>query len=309
MLAALVSVPISYGLRMAMIQLGSYFLSKAHIGLAPFSEWSWHFTGTWESLLTLFDVDVTNFPGDTPLRATITFIGGFALLCGLLSMLRTLIRWTRVENTDRLLTIAIIMYLAAYEFSSVAAPGGGGGYEFVGIVAMSAVLSARAVSSLPPLRLPVYRVAGTAVATLAALVFLVSGTSLFQSTVSTPLKPLSAWLEQHNLTYGLAGYWNSSPVTVYTGGRVAVRPITFDRRNGVFRPRTWNARSQWFDATKNDARFVVVGEGQGDGVTVAQVENYFGEPVAIYLADGFSIMVYDHNLLTRVAAPIAGLGD
>jgi hypothetical protein len=306
-IAAVLSVGVSYGLRTAMIHMGAYYLAKANTGLAPLSTWHWHFTGTWESLLNLFGVNVTDFPGNTAFRESITFIGGFALVFGVLSVLYTLIRWTRVENADRLLTIAMIIYLAAYEFSTVGAPGGGGGYEFVGVIVLSSVLSARTFASLRPLRLPGYRVAGTAVAALAALVFLVSGTGLFQGTVPSQLKPLGAWLEQHNLTYGLAEYWNASPVTVYTGGRVAVRPILTEP--GGFIPRTWNARSHWFDATKNDATFVIAGPEQGANLTVAQAEGSFGKPAAIYQVDGFSIMVYDYNLLTKGRPPVLGPGD
>jgi hypothetical protein len=306
-LAAIASVPLSYGLRALMIHLGSYYLSKAHTGIAPLSTWHWHFTGTWESLLTLFSVDFAHFPGPTATRAAATFIGGFALLCGVLSLLRTLIRWTHVDAADRMLTVAIIIYLAAYEFSTVAAPGGGGGYEFVGLIAMSAVLSARAIASLRPLQLPAFRAVGTAVAAIGAFALLVSGTALFQSTVRSPLQPLGAWLQDHNLTYGLAGYWNSSPVTVYTGGRVSVRPIIPEP--GGFLPRTWNARAQWFDASKHDARFVIAGQEQGSVLTEAQVENSFGKPAAVYPVDGLLIMVYNYNLLTKGATPSLPPGD
>jgi hypothetical protein len=306
-LAAIASLPLSYGLRAAMIHLGSYYLSKAHTGIAPLSTWHWHFTGTWESLLSLFGVDVTHFPGPTATRASITFIGGIALVCGVLSLLRTLIRWKHVDAADRLLTVAIIIYLAAYEFSTVAAPGGGGGYEFVGIVAMSAVLSARAIASLRPLQLPTFRAFGTAIAAIGAFALLLSGTALFQPTMRSQLQPLGAWLEEHNLNYGLAGYWDSSPVTVYTGGRVSVRPIIPEP--GGFLPRTWNARAQWFDASKNDARFVIAGQNQGGDLTEAQVENSFGKPAAVYEVDGHEIMVYNYNLLTKGSKPILAPGD
>lgn len=300
-LAAIGSVALSFVLRKAMIALGSYYLSPAHTGIAPLSEWRWHFSGTWESLFTLFGVPPKSLFEVSGTREVVAIVGAFTLLCGMFSVLRTLVRWKRADPADRLLTVAIIIYLAAYEFSTVGAPGGGGGYEFVGVVAMSAALSARTLASLRPLRLPTFRLAGTAVAGIAAFVFLISGTSLFQSTVRSPLQPLGAWLEAHNLTYGLAEYWNSSPVTVYTGGHVSVRPVML--LPGGFTPRAWNARSQWFDASKNDARFVIAGQAQGGAMTVADVENSFGKPAAVYQVGGYSIVVYDYNLLTKESAP------
>jgi hypothetical protein len=300
-LAAVVSVPVSYELRAVMRDMGAYYLTKPGTNIAPVAQWGWHFSGLWRSLASLFGVQLAGFPGNTAARAAITFAGGFALVCGLLSLLRVLIRWTRVDVEDRLLAVTILVYLAAYQFSTVAAPGAGGGYEFVGVVAMFAVLSARAASSLRPLRLPSFQRAGTAVAALAAIGCLLSGTALFQATRHDPVQPVAAWLEEHHLTYGLAGYWNASPVTVYTGGSVEVRPIQL--RTDDFIPRLWGADKQWYEASARDARFVITEQDPRGEMTAAQAERLFGAPAAVYRVNGFSILVYSYNLLTKGSIP------
>ena len=302
-LAALASVPISAELRDLMKSMGAYYLTKAHTNIAPLSQAGWHFTGMWQSLFGMFGVDVNNFPGDTPSRVALTCVGGFALGCGLLSLLRVLIRWTRVDDADRLLAVTILVYLAAYEFSTVAQPGNGGGYEFVGVVALLAALSARAASSLRPLRLPSFQRAGTAVAALGAVICLVSGTSLFQPTKADPVQPVASWLEEHHLTYGLGGYWNASPITVYSGGSVQVRPIYLRAAGEGFIARIWGARQQWYDAKSDDARFVVAEQDPRGDMTEAQVKSALGEPSAVYSVDGYSILVYSYNLLTKLSTP------
>jgi len=307
MLATIASVPASYVLRQAVIHLGGYYLSPARATIAPVSQWGWHFTGTWESLLALFGVQWSGFPGATAYRAEITLAGTFALLCGVLSLLYVLIRWTKVDVVDRLLAITCIVYVEAYEFSTVGQPGGGGGYEFVGVIALLAVLSARTVSKLRPWRRPALRSAGTAVAALGALVSLLSGTALFRPTASDPLKPLAGWLAAHNLRYGLAGYWNSSPVTVYSGGKVQVRPVYLNATG--FLPKVWGAKQQWYEASENDARFVIAEQSPHGDMTQAAVISSFGKPAAVYQVDGYSIVVYDYNLLTRETAPIVPPGD
>lgn len=306
-LAALASVPLSLALRTAMIHMGAYYLAKAHTSFAPVSTWGWHFSGMYQSLLALYGVYIHGFPGASAGRVAITVISGGALVCGVLSLLRALIRWTKVDAADRLLAVSILVYLAAYQFSTVAAPGGGGGYEFIGVIAMFSVLSARAASSLRPFRLPAYRTATTAVAGLGAFVFLLSGTAIFQTPQKDQLQTVASWLQEHNLNYGLAGYWNSSPITVYSGGAVAVRPIEL-WPNGII-PRMWNARQQWYDASKYDARFVVTEQDPHGAMTAAQTEASLGKPAAEYQVDQYTILVYSYNLLTKVQSVPLAPGD
>jgi hypothetical protein len=306
-LAALISVALSFLLRAVMKHFGAYYLTPAHAAIAPRSTWGWRFTGTWQSLLSLFGVSVFRFPGGSAFRDAITFAGGFALVCGVLSVLAVLIRWTKVDVADRLLAVTCIAYVGAYEFSTVGSPGAGGGYEFVGVIAMFAVLGARMISPLRPLRAPVPRAVVTVVAALGALTSLVSGTSLFQPVVRDPLQPLAGWLQQHDLTYGLAGYWNSAPVTVYSGGRVKVRQVYLAPKGFV--PQTWGADQQWYVPAQNDANFVIAQQNPRAAMTPAQVEGAFGKPAEIYQVDGYTILVYDYNLLTKGHAPVVPPGS
>jgi hypothetical protein len=306
-LATIASAALSYELRALMKRMGAYYLTPAHTAIAPLAQWRWHLEGTWLSLYGLFGGVTHGFPGATAYRAEITLAGGFALLCGLLSLLSVVVRWTKADVADRLLVVTILVYLAAYEFSTVGRPGGGGGYEFVGVIAMFAVLSARRISELRPLRRPDWRAAGTSVAALGAAASLLSGTALVQPTTPDPLQPLAAWLEAHHLTYGLAGYWNASPITVYSGGRVQVRPIY--RLSVGYVAEEWGADEQWYEPAENDARFVVAEQASVGGMTQALVVSSLGKPAKVYQVDGYSILVYSYNLLTKGGIPVPPPGD
>lgn len=324
MLTTIASVLVSMAIRDVMKHLGAYYLTKAHSAIAPTSQWGWHFKGTFLSTLSLFGVETSPFPGPTTSRAVITFIGLAALACALVSLLRVLIRWAHVDVADRLLAVSILVYLAAYTFSTVAINGGGGGgYEFVGVLAMSAVLSARNLGSV--LRPLVTRlrpglgsgigertrtratVAGTIAAAAAAAVCLVTGTGLFQPPVSDPTQVLAGWLEAHGLKYGLSDYWFGSPVTVYSGGRVEVRPVLPASSGFVANP--WGSKRQWYEASAHDARFVVTQDTPASSLTSVQTESWFGQPSATYQVDGFTVLVYPYNLLTKTSIPVVPPGD
>lgn len=328
MLTTIASVLVSMAMRDVMKHFGAYYLTKAHTAIAPISEWSWHFKGTFLSTVSLFGVETSSsFPGATTGRAIITFIGLAALACALVSMLRVLIRWAHVDVADRLLAVSILVYLAAYTFSTVAINGGGGGgYEFVGVLAMSAVLSVRNLGSvLRPLATRLRpalggtgngtgertrtraTVVGTIAAATAAAVCLVTGTGLFQPPVSDPNQVLAGWLEAHGLKYGLSDYWFGAPATVYSGGRVEVRPVLPASSGFVANP--WGSKRQWYEASANDARFVVAQDTPTSTLTSAQTESWFGQPSATYQVDGFTVLVYPYNLLTKTSIPVVPPGD
>jgi hypothetical protein len=307
-LATVASVPLSMGVRGVMKHYGAYYLTQAHNQLAPSAEWVSHLKGTWLSLLGLFGVQ-SHFPGVGAVSIATSFIGALALLCGAGSMLYVVVRWTKVDVADRLLAVAVVVYLGAYSFSTVGQSGGGGGYEFVGTLVLLAVLGARTLARLrvPGLRLDERGrtravLAGTAAAALAAVACLAAGTGLFRASQPSPNQPLAAWLEQHHLTYGISDYWNSGPITIYSGGKVQVRQIIL--LPGGFVPYTWYAQRQWYDPAHNDANFVITEDTPGSQLTTAAAESSFGKPSAVYPVDGYSILVYPYNLLTRGVAPV-----
>ncbi len=50
-------------------------------------------------------------------------------------------------------------------------------------------------------------------------------TAAMRPPMSPATAPLAGWLEAHGLTYGIAGYWDASVVTLQSGDRVKVRTV------------------------------------------------------------------------------------
>ena len=139
-----------------------------------------------------------------------------------------------------------------------------------------------------------------AAACLVALLPLAAAASL--PSVTPPAAPLAAWLDAHGLTYGIAGYWEASAVTLQSGNQVQVRAVV--RRNNQVAAYYWESRPDWYDASQHDATFVITDAYvNSETLTSAAVERYFGRPAAIYVVANFKILVYRTNLLERLAAP------
>jgi hypothetical protein len=130
--------------------------------------------------------------------------------------------------------------------------------------------------------------------------------------VSTPIpvsseQQLAGWLEARHLNDGLADFWRSNAVTLFSEDKVRVRLVGIGYR---LRPQTLvrgtrESYAGWYDATASTANFVVLAPytAQYPGFTdLAAVTATFGQPTRTYHYDGYTILVWPHaNLLTELA--------
>jgi hypothetical protein len=77
--------------------------------------------------------------------------------------------------------------------------------------------------------------------------------------ITRPCQPpqdsaLASWLAAHHLRYGLASYWQSSSVTVDSGGRVAVRAAD----TATLRPYLWMSDQAWYNPALHQASFLIL---------------------------------------------------
>jgi hypothetical protein len=114
---------------------------------------------------------------------------------------------------------------------------------------------------------------------------------------------LTSWLVSHHLGTGLSGYWEASVVTLTSGNRVAVRPVT------VHAGRVITAESEvdasWFDVKRSTADFVVLFAGVNGypGFTQRRaVLATFGEPAGSYRVGRYTILYWHRNLLASLPA-------
>jgi hypothetical protein len=136
-----------------------------------------------------------------------------------------------------------------------------------------------------------------------------------------PLAGLATFLEDNHLHYGLGGYWESSVLTVETGGIVTVRAVT----PACVQPYQWESKPSWYDPKLHAANFILLSQKPGyftrfaaSGVALKLLNNWSG-PGRHYLYYGgyywapaatpphelvkiyyYTARVYPLNLLTQL---------
>jgi hypothetical protein len=115
-------------------------------------------------------------------------------------------------------------------------------------------------------------------------------------------QPLAGWLVAHGLSDGLAAYWQANSTTLASGGRVQVSGVTV-APDGEFVPYEWETDDAGYNPSRHDATFMVAdGPAQLAWVRSAALRT-FGPPRQIYSYDGYTVMVWDTNLLRRLGHP------
>jgi len=74
-----------------------------------------------------------------------------------------------------------------------------------------------------------------------------------------PLGQLAKFLEANHLHYGLGGYWESSVLTVETGGKVTIRAVT----PACLQPYQWESKPSWYDPKLHSANFILLSQEPG----------------------------------------------
>ncbi|HEY7261825.1 MAG TPA: hypothetical protein VH589_10120 [Trebonia sp.] len=125
------------------------------------------------------------------------------------------------------------------------------------------------------------------------------------------------WLEAHHLTTGLGTYFEANLITMDSGGRVAVRTVSWNFDRVV--PRRYESKADWYDPRQSYANFIVTNSADNtqnrDGSPrrnsliplPAIAALHAGPPAHVYHYKTFTIMVWNHNLLDDVGRPPTSL--
>jgi hypothetical protein len=216
----------------------------------------------------------------------------------------------RADRVSQILVVATLATAAAGVFSTLL-PSLSYAHEVAILLPFGAVLAGRmlpfgavlAGRMLPPLLSARWRPGRVAVPMLAAWLAAGLAALCFAATwapMAPPDQALANWLTAHRYTEGLAAYWQANATTVVSGGRVLVAPITAQATS----VRHWEASASWYDPSRRNANFVIAvadTSASPGGLSTAAVRSHFGRPVRQYLVGQNVIMVYDYNLLTRLA--------
>lgn len=294
--AAVASVPLALIARAVMVHLGGYWAPAPNAELVGPSAWPHHAVKTWQNLRVLYSATPSH---DARLGQLGMAVGMACLLVSAAATVWVACTWLRRGRAEQMLVVLIALNIAAYIVTVLASIRNG--HELLAVLPCSAVLVARVF--VPA------RIGNAFVAVIAVVATTVSAVLLLQPATTRPLdKPngvqLIPWLEAHNLSYGLGGYWNAANITVQSGGKVHVLAVDFDRLYGVSRP-GYEMNILEYDAAMHDARFVITNLRKK--YKISSFKQTFGPPAATYTVGKWTVLVYDKNLLTELTTSTASV--
>ena len=120
-----------------------------------------------------------------------------------------------------------------------------------------------------------------------------------QAPVPAGGEPLAGWLAAHGLTRGLASYWQANSTTVASSGHVVVSAVVPDVRDHLV-PYLWESDLASYDPARHFANFVVAdGPSVWPGMQLS-AQLTFGHPARAYHVDGYTILVWNTNVLAKL---------
>jgi hypothetical protein len=283
--AAAVSVPLSLAVRPLLRYFGGYLMVAPKTRLAPVSDWSHNAALTWYALRMLFGVAAGP---DTSRAGPAGIFGAACLLVAVAGLLRVAWRWRTARRAEQVLFTAIVVNIGAYTISTL--PNPWVPHDLAAVLPAGAILGARA---LVPDRVTGRLTAFAAVGAAAVAALLPLSLAAARPVAPAPMAQLTSWLRAHGLRYGLGGYWESSAVTLESGGQAQVRTVQVNGRK--IAPWAWEMNTGWYDASQHYANFVVINLVTHD--LGPQAERFFGKPASAHRVGEWEILVYDKNVL------------
>jgi hypothetical protein len=261
-----------------------------------------HLRLTAEGTLNLYGADFLGLSGWALASALVHLVGVALALAGFFLAFR------RLFSGDLILPVmatGIVFNVAFYILSTVPATWFDT-REISVVLPFGAVLAGRQLAG-PLARARLEPVLAVVLACYAAAL----GYGAVQPPVADSEQPVVGWLEAHHLVTGLGTYTESNIITLDSGGRVAIRTVTWLSWRAV--PRAYESESSWYDPRQGYANFVVTNSADGSGVSLIPRRDILalaGPPARTYHYKTFTIMVWNHNLLANLGSPPSALpGD
>jgi hypothetical protein len=281
----------------AMAALGGYH--QAHVGTHTALGQLPH--GAWVTLQAFLELFGANVFGARPVLEVFfaaLHLAGAVLVAWALGL--AFVRFFRsTELIVPVVAVAIVLNLVAYMISTHAQDLLGA-REMAAVLPLGAVLAGRVLGDRIPAWIRAARSWFVPVLAVLAAGYLASlGYGAAQASVPAANEPLASWLLAHRLTDGLADYWQANSATADSGRRVLLSAVVRDAFDKLV-PYQWETDDAGYDPARHYANFVVAdGPLPLPGMQIS-AELTFGRPRRIYRADGYTVMVWDANLLARL---------
>jgi hypothetical protein len=294
--AAICSVGIASAALRLIRLLGGFTVLPVNAAFATPDSMPAHLRLTAEGVLGLYGADFFGMPLGSAAVIALVHLAGVALAAW--AVCRGVRRFFRCDDLlVQVLAVAVLVSLAVYLFSIY--PVTFYNTREIGVVLpFGAVLAGRLLTgSLIRARL------------LPALsaVLLCYGVALAHG-AAQPAQPahdqdLANWLTFHHLTVGLAEYAQANNTTLDSRGQVMLLAPSWHRPQPA--ARADEDKVSWFSPRQHDANFIVstMADGPRSAIPSAEVAAAFGRPQRTYHFRGFTIMVWDKNLLRDLHWP------
>ena len=295
---AIVSAGVAWLALKLIHQLGGFVVRPPSTALADLAHLPSNVWVAVQSVLVLFGADFSGQQNGTRIGIAVVHLVGVALAAWAVG--RALRRFGTQDLVVQVLAVTLIVLLVAYVLRgnpNVA----GSAHEIAGVLPIGAVLAGRLLAgTLARARL--------LIPALALVLGCYAGVLVHNALQRPPYdanRQLGAWLQTHHLTYGLGDYWNANAITLDSGNQVQVRYVS--RVGDKLMVRPWETKNSWFDQTQHDATFLVTpgpanvcSPGTPAGWEAAGRAT-FGPPSATYRVNGFTVVVWDKNLLSHLS--------
>ena len=256
-----------------------------------------HLVLTVEGILTLYGANFAGLSSGVAVAIALVHLAGLALaLWGVCRAFRRF--FSASDLIVPVLATAIVINLAAYT-SSIVPLTWFDTREIPAVLPFGAVLAGRLLAE--PLARA--RLVPVLAGVLAGYVFAL-GYGALQPSVADGEYPVVAWLEAHHLGTGLGTYTESNLITLDSGGRVAVRTVSWRPSGAV--PRDYESEASWYDPRLIYANFIVVNTADSHGISAIPSRDILalaGSPAHTYHYKTFIVMVWNHNLLADLGSP------
>jgi len=287
--------------------LGGYSVYRPRTRLAPAAALPRHLALAYQGVLELFGA---GFPGQRPGLAVFfaaAHLAGLALAAlGLWLAVSRFFRWE--DLLIPALAAAVLHNVVGYVVS-ITPVNIRSTREIASVLPFGAVLAGRLLAGRMIKvagRMPkVSRVAGPVLTSVAAAGLLCYAAALgydaAQPSVPATDQALAAWLVSHHLSDGLAKYWHANNTTLDSGGRVQMTTVAVHVGKPVF-GHLRETNLSWRDPRLHDANFVVtVDQPAGKAMLMSQaLQSAFGPSARTYRFEGYTIRVWDKNLLSAL---------
>ncbi len=281
----------------AIRHLGGYGTLPLPTTLAPAGVIPHHVMVTIQGILIVYGADFLGMSPGVAAAIAVVHLAGLAL--ALWGICRA---WRRFFSASDLivpvLATGIVINLAVY-IPSIIPTTWFATREIQAVLPFGAVLAGRLLAE------PLARVRlEPALAGVLACYVLALGYGAAHRPVAGSEQPIVGWLEAHHLRTGLGTYDESNIVTLDTGGRVAVRTVSWRLSGAV--PRAYESKASWYDPRLNDANFVVTNTADSRKASLIPLRDILalaGPPARTYRYKTFTVMVWNHNLLGDLGTP------